>query len=46
MKIDADEEEGCTISMHVPDESAIVYVSADVSYGGKSGCNIGGIVYS
>lgn len=29
--VDADEEEGCTISMNVTNKSSVVYISANVS---------------
>lgn len=33
MKVDADEEEGCAVGMYITDESAIVYIPADVGDG-------------
>lgn len=45
MKVDAHEEEGCTVSMKVSYESAVVNISGDVGYGGEGGGDIGCIVY-
>ena len=30
MEVDTDEEERCSISVHVPNQSAVIYVTADV----------------
>lgn len=37
MKVNANEEERCAIGMEVSDESAVVYVSANMGDGGE-GC--------
>ena len=46
MEINADKEEGCSIGMYVADESAVVYVPADVCYGCECGCNVRGVMHS
>lgn len=45
MGVDADKEEGCTVSMYISNESAVVDVSADVCNGRKGCGDIRGIVY-
>jgi len=38
--VDADEEEGCSVGVHVSDQSAVVDVSADVGHRGKGSSNV------
>lgn len=45
VKIDANEEERCTVGMYVPDKSAVVDVSANVGDGGEGCCDIGSVMY-
>lgn len=45
MKVDANEEERGAVSVHVTNESAEVYVPADVGHGGKGCCDVRGVVY-
>lgn len=46
MKVNANEKERGAVGVHIPDKSAVVYVPADVCYGCKGGCDVGGVVYS
>lgn len=45
MKVNADEEKGCAVGVKVSDESAVVYVSADVGDGGEGCGNVGGVMH-
>ena len=45
MEVDANEEEGGSVCMKVADESAVVDVSANVGNGGKSGSDVGSVMY-
>ena len=40
MQVDTDEEEGCAVGVHVSDESAVIYVPADVCDRCESGCDV------
>jgi len=37
VEVETDEEEGCSVGVQISEQSAVVYVSADVGNGGE-GC--------
>lgn len=45
MKVDADKEEGCAVSVHVSDKPSVVYVSANMGNGGEGCGDVRGVVY-
>ena len=45
MSIQADEKERCAVGVHVSNESAIVYIPADVSNRHKGYRDVRGVVY-
>jgi len=45
MKVNTDEKERCSVSVHISNESAIIYVTANVSNRGEGRIDVRGVVY-
>lgn len=45
MEINTNEEERCAVGMYVSNESAVVYISTNMSNGGEGCGDVGSIVY-
>ena len=45
MKVDTDEEEGGTIGVHITNQPAVIYVSANMCDRGEGSGDIGGVVH-
>ena len=45
MCVDADEEKGSAVCVEVANKPSVVYIAADVCYGGKCSGNIRRVVY-